>query len=73
MDTRNDFQRRIGVGETVRAFGRLHGTTRQRPVVADDGPSRGSVTGFHTDHWDGRVDATVIPDVVHHSISKETL
>ena len=55
----NDFQRRIGVGEPCRTFGRLTGTTRQRPVVADDGPMRGRTVGHQTDHWDGRVDATV--------------
>ncbi len=66
----NEFQRRIGVGEPSRAFSRLAGTTRRRPVVMDDGPARGKVGGFHTDHWDGRVDATVRPQHVHHTISK---
>ena len=32
--------------------------------------ARGKVGGFHTDHWDGRVDATVRPQHVHHTISK---
>ena len=36
----NEFQRRIGVGEPSRAFSRLAGTTRRRPVVMDDKNSR---------------------------------
>lgn len=32
---------------------------RRMPVVADDGPLRGRPTGYHTQHWDGRQDATI--------------
>jgi len=70
MDDRSDFQRRLGVGERQRLYGRHVGTTRDRPVIADDGPSRGRSTGFHTDHWDGRVDATVRPETVRVSMRK---
>jgi hypothetical protein len=31
-----------------------------RPVTADDGPRRGRVVGKHTEHWDGRQDATAL-------------
>jgi len=39
-------------------FSRLKGTTRRREVVDEN---TGGHAGFHTDHWDGRVDATVVP------------
>lgn len=38
--------------------------TRVHPVVSDDGPRRGRVVGHHTEHWDGRQDATVRPAVM---------
>lgn len=58
-DERNEFQQRIGVGERQHLYGRHVGTIRHRPVVADDGPLRGHVVGSQTDHWSGRVDATI--------------
>jgi hypothetical protein len=64
----NEFQKRIGVGEPCRAFGKLAGTTRTRPVVTEEGPTRGTVGGAHIDHWDGRVDAVVSPPTVKASI-----
>jgi hypothetical protein len=64
----NEFQKRIGVGEPCRAFGKLAGTTRTRPVVTEEGPTRGTVGGAHIDHWDGRVDAVVSPATVKASI-----
>ena len=68
----NEFQRRIGVGEPSRAFSRLAGTPPRRPGGMGRGAARGKVGGFHTDHWDGRTDATVRPQHVHHKINKET-
>jgi hypothetical protein len=56
--TVNEFQERVGVGRACVALGRT-GPTRQRTVVADDGPRRGNVAGVEVDHKDGRVDATV--------------
>lgn len=38
------------------SFSRLKGSTRKRVVVDD---STGQPVGYHTDHWSGRVDATV--------------
>lgn len=64
MKELNDFQKRIGVGEASRAFPMKMGTSRNRPVIQEEGPSRGRVGGYHTDHWDGRTDAIVQPDVV---------
>ena len=64
----NEFQRRIGVGEPCRSFGRLAGTTRNRPIGADDGPMRGRKVGHNTDHWDGRVDATVQAPAIRTSL-----
>lgn len=64
MKELNDFQKRIGIGEVSRAFPTKMGTSRNRPVIKEEGPSRGSVGGYHTDHWDGRTDAVVKPDVI---------
>lgn len=61
----NDFQRRIGVGLRQHHYGRHVGTTNATPVTADDGPLRGHEVGHHTEHWDGRVDATVTSAVAH--------
>jgi hypothetical protein len=38
--------------------------TRRVPVTADDGPRRGRRAGWHTEHMDGRQDATVTPAMV---------
>lgn len=60
MDTRTDWQRRIGVGEPCTAFTTAKGRSpRRRNVTVEEGPHRGTVGGYHTDHPDGRVDATV--------------
>ena len=57
-DPRNEFQRRIGVGERQHGFGRFVGTSKEVPVPHEqDGLTRPS--GKQTYHWDGRVDATV--------------
>jgi len=37
------------------------GTSRRKPVRRD---SDGSVGGVQTEHWDGRVDAAVVPESV---------
>lgn len=59
-DPHNDFQRRIGVGEPCYSFTTAKGRSpRRRPVVTEEGPTRGHIGGFHTDHPDGRVDAQV--------------
>jgi hypothetical protein len=54
----------IGVG--VQALQIRHGAdpTRRVPVVREVGPTRGTVGGYHTEHWDGRRDATVQPAAI---------
>lgn len=57
-ETRQAFKERIGVGRpsnVARTVGGP-GTARRTPVLRDDSPV---IAGFHTDHWDGRRDATV--------------
>jgi hypothetical protein len=62
---RSEWQERIGVGEPCNAFTTAKGKSpRRRPVTVEEGPHRGTVGGFHTDHPDGRVDATVHPQTV---------
>lgn len=72
MSELNEFQRRIGVGEPSRIMLRRRGTHRVSPVFRDDGPLRGTQGGTQTEHWDGRVDATVVPNPVEVQISKST-
>lgn len=56
MDDRNDFQKRIGVGERQYRYGRHVGTNKHIPVRNED---TGTLGGVQTEHWSGRVDATV--------------
>jgi hypothetical protein len=61
--TRSKWQERLGVGERlVRTTGRL---SIRRPVTVEDGPRRGQIGGYHTEHRDGRVDATVAAPSLH--------
>lgn len=32
---------------------------RHKHVIVEDGPRRGTIGGYHTEHWDGRQDATI--------------
>lgn len=59
----NDFQKRIGVGETHYGLGRT-GPTRKRRIIADEGPRVGKTAAIQTDHADGRVDAQVFVNTV---------
>lgn len=60
--SRSEWQERIGVGEPCHSFTTAKGRSpRRRPVVTEEGPTRGQVGGYHTDHADGRQDATVFP------------
>jgi len=57
--TRSAWQAKVGVGERqVKITGRRSVTV---PVVVEEGPNRGQPGGHHTDHRDGRRDATVTP------------
>jgi hypothetical protein len=72
-DDRNEFQRRIGVGERQHVYGRQAGKASVTPVVVEDGPRRGQVGGQHVDHWDGHRDATVFaPSVQLTATTKES-
>lgn len=67
----NEFQRRIGVGERQNSYGKHAGTTKTTPVVAYEGPNRGGLAGTQTEHWSGRVDATVTPQVSRLEMKRE--
>jgi hypothetical protein len=70
----NEFQQRIGVGETHYGLART-GPTRKRKVIAEEGSRKGKVAAIQTDHGDGRVDAQVFVDTVKKTLSfsgKET-
>jgi len=67
----SDWQKRIGVGLPSHAFPRHGKATRRRDVIVEEGPLRGTVGGFHTDHHDGRVDAQVFPPTVTWKTSVE--
>lgn len=58
---RSEWQNRIGVGTTNYALGRT-GPTRQRIVIAEEGPRKGRTAAIQTDHKSGRVDAQVFVD-----------
>jgi len=57
-DTKNDFQKKVGVGEKQYLYGRHVGKKKKTKVLNDD---NGKVGGYQTEHWSGRVDATVTP------------
>jgi hypothetical protein len=44
---------------------------RRTPAIADHGPRAGKPAGYHTDHWDGRRDATVHPGAVRVRLKTE--
>ena len=64
----NEFQERIGVGKPHYGIARL-GPTRQRVVVAEEGPRKGRAAGVQTDYKSGRVDGTAFVDTVKRKIS----
>lgn len=67
----NEFQRRIGVGTVNYALGRT-GPTRQRKVIAEEGPRKGRIAAIETDHKSGRQDAQVFVDTHRVTISRST-
>jgi len=62
------FKERIGVGTVNYALQRT-GPTRQRKVIADEGPRRGNVVAIETDHKSGRQDARVFAPPAHRTIN----
>lgn len=70
--SRTEFAEHIGVGSTHYGLART-GPTRQRVVVAEEGPRKGQTAAIQTDHADGRVDANVLVNPVKRTMSlKET-
>lgn len=65
---RSEWQQRIGVGQPHYGLART-GPTRERIVIAEEGPRKGKVAAVQTDHADGRVDAQVFVDTVHRKMS----
>ena len=57
MDERSEWQKRMGVGEKNGRFGVHVGTVKETPVYRED---NGKLGGKQTEHWNGRVDATII-------------
>lgn len=62
MDTRTDFQRRIGVGEQQYVFGRVAGTDEHVEVRRED---NGRHAGEQINHWDGSVSAIARPETAY--------
>lgn len=58
-ETREQWKRRMGVGEPQRRFGRHVGKPKAEVVHRED---NGKIGGIQTYHWDGRVDAKVFAD-----------
>lgn len=59
----NAFQKHIGVGTTNYGLART-GPTRDRKIVAEEGPRKGKVAAIETDHASGRIDANVFVNTV---------
>lgn len=59
MDKRNDFQKKIGVGERQHRYGRHTGGTKDILIYRED---NGKLGGKQVEHWDGSVDCTVYPE-----------
>lgn len=64
----NDWQHHIGVGTRLNGLGST-GPTRQRVVIAEEGPRKGQVAAIQTDHASGRVDAEVFVNTQHATMS----
>lgn len=60
----NDFQQHIGVGTHLDAIIRT-APTRERKVIAEEGPRKGRLAAIQTDHKSGRLDARVFTDTEH--------
>lgn len=69
MSKKSKWQDKIGVGEKQHLFGRHVGTSKDIPAYRED---NGKIGGKHTEHWDGRVDATIIaPTLVKNASTGE--
>lgn len=66
---RNDFQKRIGVGERQYRFGRHNGSSREVLIKRED---NGKIGGKQTEHWNGSVDCTVYPETKNLLLDSKT-
>lgn len=66
---RNEFQKKIGVGERQYVFGRHAGTSRDIIIKRED---NGKLGGKQTEHWNGSVDCTVFPETKHIVLDTKT-
>jgi hypothetical protein len=64
-DERSEWQKRIGVGERQVKYGVHAGRSIEIPKFRED---NGKLGGKQTEHWDGRVDATIIAPTVVQNI-----
>ncbi len=69
MDHRNEFQKRIGVGERQHRFGRHAGTTREVEIMRED---NGKLGGISTERWDGSNDVRVFADTAELTMDSKT-
>jgi hypothetical protein len=63
----NEWQAHVGIGQPCLAIGRTP-ATRQRRIIAEEGPRKGKVAAVQTDHKSGRVDAQVFVDTIRKTI-----
>jgi hypothetical protein len=68
-DEKNDFQKKIGVGESQYVYGRRAGSSRDIPVYRED---NGKIGGKQTEHWNGSVDCTVYPETKNLILDRKT-
>ena len=68
-DDRNEFQKKIGVGERQHVYGRHAGTSRDVIIKRED---NGKIGGKQTEHWNGSVDCTVYPETQKLVMNRKT-
>lgn len=61
VSDRTEWQERIGVGEKQVNYGVHAGTSLEIPKYRED---NGKLGGKQVEHWDGRVDATIIAPTI---------
>lgn len=66
---RNEFQKKIGVGERQYLYGRHAGSSRDIIIKRED---NGKIGGKQTEHWNGSVDCTVFAETQKFVMSKKT-
>ena len=69
FDEKNEFQKRIGVGERQYVYGRHANTSKEIEIRRED---NGEIGGKQTEHWDGSVDCTVYAKTKELVLNKKT-